>query len=31
LTSGFDLTYAKDFLLENKHTNGTIFRSESWK
>jgi glutamate 5-kinase len=29
LTSGFDLTYAKDFLLENKHTNGTIFRSES--
>ncbi len=26
LTSGFDLSFAKDFLLEDKHTRGTIFK-----
>ena len=26
LTSGFDLKYAKEYLLENKHNNGTLFR-----
>ena len=25
LTSGFDLTYASNFLLKNKHTKGTLF------
>ncbi|MEA3512964.1 MAG: glutamate 5-kinase [Campylobacterota bacterium] len=28
LTSGFDLTYAKDFLLYKKQTNGTIFEKQ---
>jgi len=28
LTSGFDLRYAKDYLLKNKHTNGTLFKCE---
>ncbi|MEA3315968.1 MAG: glutamate 5-kinase [Campylobacterota bacterium] len=26
LTSGFDLKYIRNFLLENKHTNGTLFQ-----
>lgn len=26
LTSGFDLTYVKDFLLHNKHNVGTLFK-----
>ena len=26
LTSGFDLKYAKDYLLNGQHTNGTIFK-----
>jgi glutamate 5-kinase len=25
LTSGFDLTFVKEYLLENKHNNGTLF------
>jgi len=25
LTSGFDLDCVKEFLLENKHNNGTLF------
>ena len=25
LTSGFDLTFVKDYLLNNNHTNGTLF------
>ena len=28
LTSGFDLTYAKEYLLNNKQTSGTIFRGK---
>ena len=28
LTSGFDLTYVKEFLIENKHTKGTLFKCE---
>jgi glutamate 5-kinase len=27
LTSGFDLTFAKEYLLQNNHTNGTLFKS----
>jgi glutamate 5-kinase len=27
LTSGFDLQYAKDYLLNSKHTNGTLFNA----
>ena len=26
LTSGFDLSYAKDYLLNNNHTKGTLFK-----
>lgn len=29
LSSGFDLTYAKEFLLEGNHKNGTIFKAPS--
>lgn len=29
LTSGFDLTYAKDYLLDGNHTNGTLFTKKS--
>jgi len=28
LTSGFDLSYAKDYLLNSKHTNGTLFKEK---
>ncbi len=28
LTSGFNLIYAKEFLLENKHNRGTLFKCE---
>lgn len=28
LTSGFDLEYAKDYLLKGNHTKGTIFKSK---
>ena len=29
LTSGFDLDYAKEYLLNNNHTNGTLFTKKS--
>ncbi|MEA2019470.1 MAG: glutamate 5-kinase [Campylobacterota bacterium] len=29
LTSGFDLSYAKDYLLDDNHTNGTLFTKKS--
>ena len=28
LTSGFDLTFVKEFLLKNKHSNGTLFKGK---
>ena len=28
LTSGFDLTNAYDFLVENNHKSGTIFKNK---
>jgi len=28
LTSGFDLQYAKEYLLNNNHTKGTLFKNE---
>ena len=28
LTSGFDLSFVKEYLLENKHNNGTLFTNE---
>jgi len=31
LTSGFDLTFVKEFLLKNKHSNGTLFKGKIWK